>query len=94
MSSMIAADPDVGRWWLAADGRNIWLVGGGELAEQFADAGLLDQILLGIAPVMLGAGAPLLPRRLLASDLTLTAVQHDGQFAFLNYRLARQENSC
>lgn len=78
----------------AADGRNIWLVGGGELAGQFADAGLLDQILLGIAPVMLGAGAPLLPRRLLASDLTLTAVQHDGQFAFLTYHLARQENSC
>jgi dihydrofolate reductase len=67
----------------AADGRNIWLVGGGELAGQFADAGLLDEILLGIAPVMLGAGAPLLPRRLLASDLTLTDVEHDGQFVFV-----------
>ena len=75
----------------AADGRNIWLVGGGELAGQFADAGLLDEILLGIAPVMLGAGAPLLPRRLLASDLTLTDVRHDGQFVFLTYQLARYE---
>jgi dihydrofolate reductase len=78
----------------AADGRNIWLVGGGELAGQFADAGLLDEILLGIAPVMLGAGAPLLPRRLPASsDVTLTAVEHDGQFVFLTYHLARQESS-
>ena len=75
-----------------AQGRNIWLVGGGELAGQFADAGLLDEILLGIAPVMLGAGAPLLPRRLLASDLTLTGVEHDGQFVFLTYHLARQES--
>ena len=33
----------------AADGRNIWLVGGGELVGQFADYGLLDEIQLGIA---------------------------------------------
>ncbi len=72
----------------AADGRNIWLVGGGDLVGQFADAGLLDEILLGIAPVMLGAGAPLLPRRLLASDLTLADVKHDKQFVFLTYHLA------
>jgi dihydrofolate reductase len=76
----------------AADGRNIWLVGGGELAGQFADAGLLDEILLGIAPVMLGAGADLLPRRLLASNLTLTGVEHDGQFVFLDYHLAPRES--
>ncbi len=31
------------------------MVGGGELVAQFTDAGLLDEILLGIAPVMLGA---------------------------------------
>ncbi len=73
----------------AADGRNVWLVGGGELVGQFADQGLLDEILLGIAPVMLGGGAPLLPRRLLASDLTLATVENDGQFVFLTYRVAR-----
>ena len=33
---------------------------------QFADVGLLDEILLSVAPVTLGAGAPLLPRRLTA----------------------------
>lgn len=78
----------------AANGRNIWLVGGGELAGQFTDAGLLDEILLGIAPVMLGGGAPLLPRRLLASDLTLTSVNHDERFVFLSYQLARQAKNC
>ena len=77
----------------AAGGRNIWLVGGGELVGQFADRGLLDEILLGVAPVMLGGGAPLLPRRLLASDLTLAAVEHEGQFVFLTYRLTSHQGS-
>lgn len=71
----------------AAAGRNIWLVGGGELVGQFADRGLLDQLLLGVAPVLLSEGAPLLPRRLLAADLTLTEVEQDGQFAFLTYEV-------
>ncbi|HEU4536109.1 MAG TPA: dihydrofolate reductase family protein [Polyangiaceae bacterium] len=45
----------------AAGGKNIWLVGGGNLVAQFARRGLLDEILLGVTPVVLGAGAPLLP---------------------------------
>lgn len=69
----------------AAGGRNVWLIGGGELVGQFADRGLLDEIHLGIAPVMLGAGAPLLPRRLDATDLTLRTVEHDDRFVFLTY---------
>jgi dihydrofolate reductase len=48
----------------AAGDRNIWIVGGGDLAGQFADAGLLDEVIVMIAPVTLGAGAPLLPRRI------------------------------
>jgi dihydrofolate reductase len=73
----------------AADGKNIWVVGGGELAGQFADHGLLDEIHLGIAPVMLGAGAPLLPRRLNSTDLTLANVAHDANFVHLTYTVAR-----
>jgi dihydrofolate reductase len=69
----------------AASGKNVWLVGGGELVGRFADEGLLDEILLGVAPVFLGAGAPLLPRRLLAADLTLRDVRRQGPFAFLTY---------
>jgi|SRR5579875_3181390 len=72
----------------AAGGQNIWLVGGGDLVGQFADQGLVDDIFLGVAPVVLGAGAPLLPRRLLAPSLTLADVERDGQFVFLTYRLA------
>jgi dihydrofolate reductase len=67
--------------------RNVWLVGGGELVGQFADRGLLDEVLVGIAPVTLGAGAPLLPRRLTTADLELVDVARDKQFARLSYRL-------
>lgn len=69
----------------AAGGKDIWLVGGGELVGAFADHGLLDEIVLGVAPVTLGAGAPLLPRRLTAKQLTLRAVEQVGQFAYLTY---------
>jgi dihydrofolate reductase len=71
----------------AAGEKNIWLVGGGDLVGQFADRHLLDEILVGVAPVTLGRGAPLLPRRLTASQLELVEVAQDKQFARLKYRL-------
>src|SRR4051794_21645231 len=61
----------------AAGERNIWVVGGGDLAGQFADAGLLDEVIVSIAPVTLGAGAPLLPRRI---ELQLQEVARNGDF--------------
>jgi dihydrofolate reductase len=69
----------------AAGGRNIWLVGGGELVGCFADAGLLDELMLTVAPVTLGQGAPLLPRRLDSRRLTLTEVKAAGQFVSVRY---------
>lgn len=69
----------------AAGGKNIWLVGGGELVGVFADAGLLDEIQLGVQPVLLGAGAPLLPRRLTSRRLTLSSVERSGQQVKLTY---------
>jgi dihydrofolate reductase len=76
------------RMMAAADGKNVWLVGGGDLVGQFADEGLLDEITLGVAPVMLGAGAPLLPRRLLATRLSLASVDRDDRFVFLSYSVS------
>jgi dihydrofolate reductase len=70
---------------VAAQGRNVWIVGGGDLVGEFADQGLLDEIILGVAPVTLGAGAPLLPRRLTSQQLALTGVAQMGQFAYLTY---------
>lgn len=73
----------------AAGTKNVWLVGGGELVGQFTDHGLLDEIHLGVAPVLLGAGAPLLPRRLEASDLVLSSVDRGNQFVYLVYTVTR-----
>jgi len=70
----------------AAGGKNLWLVGGGELVGQFHDAGLLDELILGVAPVFLGAGAPLLPRRITPPTLRLTDVTRYGEtFVTLRY---------
>jgi dihydrofolate reductase len=69
----------------AADGKNLWLVGGGELVGAFADQGLLDEIHLGVAPVTLGSGAPLLPRHITSSRLRLTKARQAGQFVQLTY---------
>lgn len=71
----------------AAGGRNVWLVGGGELVGTFADHGLLDEVILGIAPVTLGGGAPVLPRRLPSSMLQLVSAEREGPFAYLTYAL-------
>ena len=69
----------------AAGGRNIWIVGGGELAAQFYDQGLLDQMVVSVASLTLGEGSPLFPRRT-QPRLRLTRVrQHGDKFAELWY---------
>jgi dihydrofolate reductase len=42
-------------------GKNIWLMGGGELARDFLKADLVDELYLGVVPVLLGEGIPLFP---------------------------------
>lgn len=75
----------------AAAGKHIWLVGGGDLVGQFYDEGLLDEIVVQIAPVTLGAGAPLLPRTIAQPPLRLTAVRTLGDaFAELRYDVPRR----
>lgn len=66
----------------AAGERDLWVVGGGDLAGQFADAGLLDEVIVSVAPVTLGAGRPLLPRRL---DLRLEETAPNGTFVTARY---------
>ncbi|WP_375001350.1 dihydrofolate reductase family protein [Aeromicrobium sp. CTD01-1L150] len=66
----------------AAGDRDVWMVGGGELAVSFAASGLLDDVLVSIAPVTLGAGKPLFPRPF---DLHLRGVEQQGVFVFAQY---------
>ncbi|QGX40540.1 dihydrofolate reductase family protein [Permianibacter aggregans] len=62
----------------AASGKNIWIVGGGDLAGQFYDAGLLDELIVQVGSVTLGKGKPLFPRRALSPALRLTEVRQMG----------------
>ncbi len=62
----------------AAGEKNIWIVGGGDLAGQFHDAGLLNEFILQIGSVTLGRGKPLFPRRVLSPALRLTSVRQMG----------------
>ena len=72
---------------VAAGDRNVWIVGGGDLAGQFAAAGLLDEVIVYIAPVTLGAGAPLLSRRV---ELRLQELGQNGDFAAARYSVVRE----
>ncbi len=74
----------------AARGMNVWLVGGGELVGQFYDQGLLDELIIQVASVTLGAGSPLLPRMIATPPLKLTAVRQFGDsFVELRYDVPR-----
>jgi dihydrofolate reductase len=70
-----------------AGGKNVWVVGGGELAGQFHDQGLLDELIVQVAPVTLGKGAPLLPRAIWNPPLKRLSVTPLGN-AFVEIRYA------
>jgi dihydrofolate reductase len=71
---------------LAPRYRNIWLVGGAMLCQRFLDLGLVDEIRLTIAPVLLGEGL-----RLFGGSLTegrwnlMNVVAYKNGFVELSY---------
>lgn len=72
----------------AAGGKNIWIVGGGDLAGQFLDAGLLNEIIIQVGSVTLGKGKPLFPRRVTNPPFRLVSVRQIGTgFAELRYEV-------
>jgi dihydrofolate reductase len=70
----------------AAGGRNVWIVGGGDLVGQFADARLLDEVIVYVAPVTLGGGQPLLARRV---ELRLEETGRNVDFIAARYSVVR-----
>jgi dihydrofolate reductase len=67
----------------------LWVVGGGNVASQFADAGLLDELRIHLVPVVLAGGKPLFERTL-ARPMQLEAVQpRDNGMVELRYTLPR-----
>lgn len=74
----------------AASDKNVWLVGGGEFVGQFFDHGLVDELIIQVTSVTLGAGSPLLPRTITTPPLQLESVtQYGHAFAELRYKVPR-----
>ena len=57
----------------AGSGKDIWLFGGGSLFRSLLDLGLVDTIEVGVFPVLLGSGIPLLPARSQRTTLRLVS---------------------
>jgi len=53
-------------------GRDIYLGGGGELARSFLQEDLVDELFIGIGPMLLGEGIPGFPGRFPQRDFKLT----------------------
>ena len=74
----------------AAGERNLWVVGGGNVASQFADEGLLDEVLVTLVPVVLGEGKPLFDNPLPGPPLNLTGTRtFDTGMVELRYEIRR-----
>ena len=74
----------------AAGERNLWVVGGGNVASQFADEGLLDEVLLTVVPVVLGDGKPLFDRPPPGGPMQLTGTTtHQSGMVYLRYEIRR-----
>jgi len=69
------------------DGRTIWLVSGGELLRTFLDANLVDELIVTVAPVLLGRGIPLFRTHDFQTRLSLESINRYGQFVELHYHV-------
>jgi dihydrofolate reductase len=71
----------------AARGRHLWVVGGGNVASQFAEAGLLDEVVVNVVPAVLGDGKRLFERRLPRPMQLTRARPLDNGMVELHYEL-------
>jgi dihydrofolate reductase len=72
----------------AEPGKDIWLMGGGDLIASFLDAQAIDEFVISVAPVFIGEGIPLIARRHRHVPLVLHSVERfeDG-LVQLRYRV-------
>ena len=70
----------------AAGDRDVWVVGGGDVAAQFVAAGLVDEMIVSYAPCSLGSGAPVLP---VHSEWELAETGVNGDFVCARWRFSR-----
>ena len=69
-------------------GKNIWLMGGGDLIASFLDERAIDEFIVSVVPVIIGDGIPLIARRLRHVPLKLQSVERfDDGLVQLHYRV-------
>ena len=69
-------------------GKNVWLMGGGDLIAAFLDEQAIDEFVLSVIPVFIGDGIPLIARRPRLTQLTLQEVERfENGLVQLHYRL-------
>lgn len=69
-------------------GKNIWLCGGGELARQALEERVIDEITLGLTPVLIGGGRPTFPSSFPQTDLELLECkQYKAGILGITYRV-------
>jgi len=72
-------------------GANIWLIGGGQLNTLLLNAGLLDEMIISVAPIVLGSGVPLFAH---TADMQQMKLVSCTTFASgmiqMHYRLGRE----
>jgi len=76
---------------LEQPGKDIWLMGGGDLIASFLDERAIDEFVITVAPMFIGDGIPLIARRHRQVPLDLQAVERfeDGVVQ-LRYRVQNQ----
>lgn len=71
-------------------GKDIWLMGGGDLIASFLDAQAIDEFVISVVPVFIGDGIPLIARRHRQVPLELQSVESfDDGLVQLHYRVHR-----
>lgn len=71
------------------EGKNIWIVGGGELLQSFVEKKLVDEIILTVAPTVIGNGIPLFREGNYQLDLSLKGTRNFNQFVELHYTIKK-----
>lgn len=66
--------------------KNIWIIGGNTILAPLLNDNMVDNIILQIAPVLLGNGIPLFTQKELLMRFKLKKVKKYGQFAELVYQ--------
>jgi len=66
-------------------GKNIWIVGGGNLLQDFIKQDLVDEFIITVAPVLVGSGIPLFHNIDMQKELQLLGIKRYNQFAELHY---------